>query len=269
MATVLVNGYTMTYVEAGKGVPLLLIHGAFSDYRWWTPQMEPLAAAGYRVIAPSLRYYYPERWDGTGGQFTVQQHVDDVGAFIGALGIAPVHLLGHSRGGHVAFRVAQSWPDRVTNLILAEPGGSLDKALSPADSAPPISRSPTPVDLIRAGDIDGGLELAFNSVVGPGAWANWPEALKQHHRDNARTLLGHASEQRTPFSRSDVEAIKAPTLLIGGDQSGTAFVTVLDAFERVMRNARRVTIPDASHPMNKQNPTAFNSAVLTFLNASR
>jgi len=46
-------------------------------------------------------------------------------AFVGALVAEPMHLVGHSRGGHVAFRVAQHFPDRVRTLVLAEPGGTV------------------------------------------------------------------------------------------------------------------------------------------------
>src|SRR3954454_19363973 len=85
----------------------------------------------YRTIAPSPRHFWPEQWDGIGDDFTIQQHTEEVAAFGGALGAGPVHLVGHSRGGHVAFRVAQHFPDRVRVLILAEPGGELDTTLAP------------------------------------------------------------------------------------------------------------------------------------------
>jgi pimeloyl-ACP methyl ester carboxylesterase len=45
---------------------------------------------------------WPEKWDGEGDDFTVQQHTRDVASFIAALQAGPVHLLGHSRGGHIA-----------------------------------------------------------------------------------------------------------------------------------------------------------------------
>src|SRR5688500_3434000 len=60
----------MAYAERGAGTPLLLIHGTLADHRWWAPQMEPLGRH-YRVVAPSLRHYWPARWDGAGGGFTV------------------------------------------------------------------------------------------------------------------------------------------------------------------------------------------------------
>jgi hypothetical protein len=69
-----VNGYPMAYVENGSGRPLIMVHGALSDYRTWSAQMEPLGKSN-RAIAVSLRHYFPERWDGKGGNFSWKQHV--------------------------------------------------------------------------------------------------------------------------------------------------------------------------------------------------
>ena len=141
MPTLRVNGYEMAFVERGTGAPLVLVHGTFGDYRSWALQMEPFGAR-FRTIAVSLRHCWPERWDGEGDDFTVQQHEKDVAAFIAALGAGPVHLIGHSRGGHIAFQVAQHFPDRIGKLALVEPGGALDcepraaaTAEEPADGA--------------------------------------------------------------------------------------------------------------------------------------
>ena len=109
MPTLRVNGYDMAFVERGTGAPLLLVHGTLCDYRQWTGQMASFGGH-YRTIALSLRHCWPEHWDGEGDDFTVQQHVADVASFISALEAGPVHLLGHSRGGHLAFRVAQNFP---------------------------------------------------------------------------------------------------------------------------------------------------------------
>ncbi len=125
MPTMRVNGYDMAYVERGTGVPLLLVHGTLGDYRAWTLQMEPFGAR-YRTIAVSLRHCWPERWSGEGDDFTVQQHTADVAGFIAALGAGPAHLLGHSRGGYIAFRVAQEFRPRPR----PDPGGAWRRARS-------------------------------------------------------------------------------------------------------------------------------------------
>jgi esterase len=277
MRSLHVNGYDMAYVEHGTGTPLVLVHGSLLDQRYWAPQMETLGQH-HRVVAPSLRHYWPARWDGVGDDFTIAQHVEDVAAFIAGLDAGPVHLVGHSRGGHIAFRVAQHHPDRVRALVLAEPGGSLDETLRSAQGA---SVAPAPqrmslaeatagaAERIRRGDVEGGVAFFVDAANGPGAWESMAEHPKRMHRDNAYTLIGQVNERRPPFSRTDVEAVRAPTLLIGGEKSAATFRQVLDAMERHVRGAERAAIPGAGHFMSEQEPAAFNRVVLAFLKRQR
>src|SRR5215471_84076 len=136
-----VNGYDMAYIEVGRGPPLVCVHGTLDDFRIWSPVLGPLSRQ-HRVIAPSLRHFFPEHWDGTGSNYTMAQHVADTIGFIEALNVGPVHLMGHSRGGHITFRVAQQRPDLLRRIVLAEPGGDLDPSLAPpGDAAPPMRAS--------------------------------------------------------------------------------------------------------------------------------
>jgi esterase len=261
----------MAYVEEGSGAPLLLVHGALADLRFWAPQMGAFARR-HRAVAVSLRRHWPERWDGRSGLYSTERHAEDVAAFAAALGAGPVRLVGHSRGGYVAFRVARRFPDRVRALVLAEPGGDLDASLRPAapapvEAAPPISFGAA-AGRIRAGDTDRGLAVFVDALGGPGAWEGLSERTRQSMRDNAGTLLGQLRERRPPFTRADAEAIAAPTLLVGAERSPPAYARILDALERSLRDVRRATVPGAAHPMNRSNPDAFNVAVLDFL-ASR
>ena len=267
-----INGCDMTYAEHGDGTPLLLIHGSLCDLRYWAPQMEALGQS-HRTITLSLRHYWPTCWDGASDDFTIHQHVEDVAAFIAALGAGPVDLLGHSRGGHVAFRVAQHHPEQVRTLILVEPGGALDETLQP----PQAAAVPAPqgmsvaeatakgAERIRQGDVEGGVEAFVDAINGPGACAAMVEPLRGMHLDNAHTLLGQINERRPPFSLADMEAIRAPTLLIGSEGCSPASARTLDAMQRWTGDVTRVTIPGTTHMMSQQDPAAFNRAVLGFL----
>src|ERR1700753_4005664 len=187
-----VNGYDIAYLVAGSGPPLVCVHGSLCDFRIWSCVLGPLSSR-HRVIAVSLRHFFPERWDAVGDTYSIAQHVDDVIVFIEKLGLGPVDLMGHSRGGHVAFRVAQRRPDLLRKLILAEPGGELDATLDPAfkpGPSPLAARVAASAEIIAKGDIDGGLALFIDSLEGPGAWKRIPAAPKQLLRDNATTLLG-------------------------------------------------------------------------------
>ena len=117
-----VNDHDMAYVEIGKGPPLVLVHGTLGDFRTWNSVMGPLSAER-RVISVSLRHFFPEHWDGVGNDYKMAQHISDVIAFIEQVQPRPIDLMGHSRGGHIAFRVAEQRPDLLRKLVLAEPGG--------------------------------------------------------------------------------------------------------------------------------------------------
>jgi pimeloyl-ACP methyl ester carboxylesterase len=270
MKRIRVNDYDMAYIEVGEGRPLVCVHGSFGDFRTWSSVLGPLSRR-HRVVALSLRHFFPEQWEGRGGRFTIAQHVSDLIAFIGKLDVGPVDLFGHSRGGHLAFRVAQQRPELLRKLILAEPGGELDASLAPADrggEAPRVNRLVAAADVIAKGDLDGGLRTFIDGNNGEGTWDRLAASTKQEYRDNARTVLGQINEQRQPFTRQDAEAISVPTLFIAGEKTPGLLPLVLRALAGSVRGAKTVIIPGATHHMIRQDPVRTSAAVLDFLAAS-
>lgn len=268
--TIDVNGYPMAYVETpapadAVGAPLVLVHGSLCDLRYFKPNMAPLGQRR-RVIAVSLRHYWPEAWDGHDGTFSGEQHAEDLAAFITALDVGPVHVLGHSRGGYVALRTALLAPDTVRSLILADPGVEISGGpiQVPLDSERGNFRE-TALAAIEAGDIDGGLAIFIDTVSGPDTWRRMVPWFKQMVRDNARTLIGQVAEPRTPLPIDALGALHAPVLLMGGAESPAPYPDVLNALAHAMPEARRMVIQDASHGMNLANPIAFHRAVDAFL----
>jgi pimeloyl-ACP methyl ester carboxylesterase len=255
------------YAESGPpdGPPLLLIHGMLGDQRSFAAQMAPLGAAGHRVMAVSLRHCWPDSWR-EGGDFTIDTHVADLAGFIRALGRGPVALMGHSRGGHIAFRLAERHPELVRALILAEPGGELDESLggqkAAATQAGAFAKA---ARLIAAGDEEGGLRSVFDHIGGPGAWEKRPEARKAINRANARTLLGQIHERRSPYSRAAAAAIRAPTPLLHGANTQPGYIANVEALAGAMPQTRIVVIPNATHGLTAENPAAVNQAVIDFL----
>jgi pimeloyl-ACP methyl ester carboxylesterase len=90
---------------------------------------------------------------------------------------------------------------------------------------------------------------------------------KQLLRDNAMTLLGQTMDKRPPFSLADAEAIKTPTLFIGGANTKGALPQVLHTLAAHISDSRTATIPGATHPMFEQAPQKFCEIVLEFLGA--
>jgi pimeloyl-ACP methyl ester carboxylesterase len=273
MKTLRVNGYDMAYIDVGQGQPgappLVCVHGSLCDYRIWSAVIGPLSAK-HRVIAVSLRHFFPDHWNGAGDTYSITQHVDDAIAFIEQIEPRPVDLMGHSRGGHICFRVAQRRPDLLRRLVLAEPGGELDTTLDPnfePGPSPLAARIAASAAVIAKGDVDGGLEIFLDALEGLGAWKRLPESPKQLLRDNATTLIGQTRDQRPPFSKADAEAIRTPTLFIGGAKSKGALPLVLRALAAHVKDSRTEMIAGATHPMFEQQPQKYCEIVLDFLGA--
>lgn len=263
--TIHVNGYDLTCAERGAGQALVLIHGALCDYRYWLPQMAPFGEH-YRTIAVSLRHYYPEAWKGPREEFSAREHVEDVAALIDALGATPVHLLGHSRGADIALCLATRYPGKLRTLTLAEPGIQLEEGPEGFERAAErkefLLRA---AELIEQGQAEEGLRIFADTVSGPGAWQRSAPHFKQMARDNARTLVGQLADTPLSVSHSDLQAVTAPVLLVGGESSPPPFPRILDVLERTLPRVQRVSVPRASHAMNAQRPSVFNAAVLDFL----
>ena len=161
----------------------------------------------HRVIALSLRHFFPEHWDGVGNDYLMAQHVADVIGFIEKLNAGPVDLMGHSRGGHIGFRVAQAaagsaaqgwcWPNRAAistpSLRAGEPRS---RPLAAGGRAIPrrCRDGPKRRHRWRARDF----RRWRSTATAPGRAAG---RAKQQLRDNVFTLLGQVGENRKPFTQ--------------------------------------------------------------------
>jgi esterase len=263
-----VNGYPMAYHESGSGKPLILVHGSLNDYRYWNCEIGVFAEQ-YRVIAISLRHYFPEPWDGHGDDFSIVQHADDLAEFTRKLNLGSVHLLGHSRGGAVALNVAVRHPELIRTLILVDTSG-LEALLPDTPEASALSAETQQlVDRLAAdlakGDREAALRAYVESFAGPGRWKLMRPDYKQILFDNAATAI--RPEERASISREAIRQFQFPIQPLTGEQSPKRYGDMARAiWHCASENVREpIIIPNGSHNMNRNNPHAFNAAVLGFL----
>jgi pimeloyl-ACP methyl ester carboxylesterase len=107
----------VSYLEAGQGPALVLLHGIGSGAQSWRHQLAALSDS-FRVIA----------WDAPGyGRSTALaapepdagDYATALAAFLTAVGVERCHLLGHSLGSLIAARFAAEHPERILSLTLA------------------------------------------------------------------------------------------------------------------------------------------------------
>ncbi|MFE4018842.1 alpha/beta fold hydrolase [Streptomyces sp. NPDC059101] len=111
-----VNGVRLHIAEQGEGPLVLLLHGFPECWYSWRHQFEPLAAAGYRVVAPDQRGYARSDRPKDPSSYTIHHLTGDVVALIHALGESRAFLVGHDWGAPVAWTTAQLRPDLVRGV---------------------------------------------------------------------------------------------------------------------------------------------------------
>lgn len=108
------NGIRLHVAELGSGPVVLLLHG-FAGFWWsWNRCVEPLAEAGFRVVAADLRGYGDSDKPPRG--YDLWTLSGDVAGLIRSLGQHTAHVVGHGWGGVLAWSTAALHPSRVESV---------------------------------------------------------------------------------------------------------------------------------------------------------
>jgi len=111
------NGIRLNIAEQGKGPLVLLCHGFPESWYSWRHQLDALAAAGFRAVAPDMRGYgksdAPEPID----QYTIFHLVGDMVGVLDALEAPNAVIVGHDWGANVAWQAALMRPDRFRAVV--------------------------------------------------------------------------------------------------------------------------------------------------------
>lgn len=259
------TGQGVAYVEAGTGEALVFVHGSLCDYRYWQPQMADLSAS-HRTVAPSLSHHHPRLPSAANSAFSWRNHVALLGAFLGKLNAARIHLVGHSRGACIAYQVAAAHPGLLTSLTLVDPGGPINaEATAEPPPAEVLALRARAAALIAEGRVDDGLMLFVDSVSQPGFWARSLPMFQAMARDNAATLAPQLADPLPAYLPETARAITCPTLLVDGSRSPAMYQRNADWLAQQLPAAQRATIIGASHGMTSTHAQAFNRTLRTFL----
>ncbi len=106
------------YVEAGEGPLVVLLHGFPEFWYGWRRQIEPLAAAGFRVVAPDMRGYNLSSKPAGVGAYDLDPLAADIRDLIAERGASRACVAGHDWGGAVAWATAMFHPEVVERLAI-------------------------------------------------------------------------------------------------------------------------------------------------------
>jgi pimeloyl-ACP methyl ester carboxylesterase len=111
------DGQNIHYLVAGKGDPVILLHGYTQTSRMWIPLMQQLSA-DHLVIAPDLRGIGSTSIPAQG--FTKAEMARDIHALVRSLGLSKIKIVGHDIGLMVAYAYAAQYPSEVQKIALMD-----------------------------------------------------------------------------------------------------------------------------------------------------
>lgn len=255
---------TIHLVDAGAGNSVVLIHGSQAWAYAWRYQIEPLAAADYRVIVPDL----------PGSGYSDLSHTADysiaalsrfLGDLLDELKIGQAVFVASSAGGLPVLDFAIRFPERVAGLVLSSTCGV-------PHHLPVLWR------LIRwplVGELMGfflnesivrsNLQEAFYDrrlITDEIVSAYWGPLRRSGFW---KTNLKLERSWNPSFVEEQIQSIRCPTLIIWGEDDPWHPVRMAHEFGRRIQGARVEILPACGHLPHEEQPEVFNRLLLGFL----
>jgi pimeloyl-ACP methyl ester carboxylesterase len=250
-----------TYLEAGGGLPLVLLHGFPLSKAMWRPQIEALAPWAH-VFAPDLPGFGgTQRLAGTP---SVEGMADRVADWLDAMSVRePVVLAGLSMGGYVTLTFARRHAARVRALVLA------DTKADPDDEAVKTGRDKM-IALAKESGPEAVVEQMMPKMLGADT-ATRGTVLADELRSiaKAQSSAGVIDALQAMRDRPDAKTwlgtISVPTLVVVGEQDTLTPPERSVELVRAIGGAELVRIASAGHMSNLEQAEAFNEALGAFL----
>lgn len=240
----------------GSGEPLLWFHGGGGMNAGWTPELEALSEK-YDVIAP----VHPG-WDDTAGL----EKIDDIHDlvlyyqdFCDALGLTKFNLAGHSVGAMFAAEFAAARPDMVKKLVLVCPVGMWMQETPVTDI---FVLLPNELPKYMVGDPE---NPALAGMFKPPANEDEMAQSIYLRLTNMSALGKFIWPIPDKGLKKRLHRIKAPTLVLWGDQDKLTPPAYGTLFASKIANSQLVTIPKVGHMLPLENTPEFAKEVTGFL----
>jgi pimeloyl-ACP methyl ester carboxylesterase len=251
----------LNYAEAGRGTPLVLVHGFPLDHTMWQEQIHTLAK-GYRVIAPDLRGFGESGV--TPGLVTMPRMADDLAELLSGIGASePVVFCGLSMGGYVAWQFAMRHRERLAKLILCDTRAVADNAEAAANRNALAER----VQKEGPGFV---AETMLPKLFAPATIESRAPCVEATRQVILRTnAQGIAAASRGMAQRPDVTSrlptFDVPALVICGQHDAISKPEEMREIAAKMPQSKYVEIAGAGHMSPLEKPAEVNVAIREFL----
>ena len=252
----------LNYVQTSAHKPetVVLIHAVGHDLTYWDRQIEVLRAE-YNVVAFDLPGH--GRSSGAPEDWSFDYATGIVATLIGELSAKPVHLLGISFGGMIAQVTALERPDLVRSLTLIGTASHFPEEVRNAMR--------TRAETVRAGGMAAVVQSSLERWFTPETRTQRPDIIDRV----TKTLLADDPSTHAAIwdviSTLDIQTrlweIRCPTLILVGEYDPSTPPIIARELSQAIPGAKFKIIPNASHIVTVEAPSAVNDALETFLNA--
>lgn len=258
MPIVHVNDIDLYHEITGTGEPLLLIHGHGSSSRDWEMQTD-FFSKKYQVITYDVRGF--GRSSKPGGRYSIRLFAEDTAALLQNLEAHPVHVIGISMGGMIAFELALGYPQLVKSMVIVN--SYPEMRVETWKERLMVWRRFLIADLLgmrKTGEILGKIlfikpeqdELRRLFVE------RWSKNDRRAYHRSLKAIVGWDVEAR-------LGEIHCPVLVVASEEDYLP-MEEKQVYVNKMPNARLVVIRDARHAVTVEKPEEFNHLVEQFLN---
>ena len=268
------------YVDWGNqdAPPMLMLHGGRDHCRNWDWLADRLRG-DWHIVAPDLRGHGDSQWS-SDGNYAISAMVYDLAQLIYQQKLAPLVIIAHSLGAHIALRYAGIYPENVAKLVAIE--GVWHSPRMGDQKVPVAERLKAWIDRERL--LAGRIPRRYATVEE--AFRRMQEENKHLSPEQARHLTLHGVNQNEDgtfswkfdnyvrnFAPHDISLpeleelwarITCPTLLAHGRESWMSSPEK-DGRVRLFRNARVISYENAGHWVHHDRLNAFEADVRAFL----
>ena len=266
--TVQVNGMNFHYLEWGDAAnpTVLMLHGNSQQGHSWDFASLPLSEH-YHVIALDQRGHGDTDW-APDGDYSLDAQVRDIDGFVEVMGLDSFTLIGHSMGGRNSYVWASRNSHKLRGLVIVDTGPQTARRGS--DRIRRFRELPDELDSFE--------EFAQRVMEYTGRTREQVlGALKYsiRERSDGKWTWKYDKVMRTPDHRPSswsseqlweaVGKITCPTLVVRGDRSDLFTEETMQRMQEVIPDCTTITIANAGHLVQGDNPPDFNAAVLELL----
>lgn len=250
----------MYYEDVGKGTPVVFIHSLGADSKDWT-RVIPELSKEIRCIVLDLRGHGQS--DKPNQPYTMSLFVKDIVTLLDQLGISSAYFCGTSMGGFIVLEAALKYPERVRGIILVDSSPYLPEHT--------IKISGKWVETLLNDGPEALVEIQVKDVFHPIFSRRHQEIVnmyKESKKNPSSETLGLINKglQTEPIDyRKKLKGIKAPTLIIHGQDDKIIPVGNAEFIHKQVPNSQLAIFPLCGHALLLERPQFFVDLLLYFI----